>query len=169
MAVLLVPGLVAAVVSSRSAGAVDGAAPAMSAAVSGSDPASLPGVQDGLYQVPHNGHFTFTRVRYGSGGVRGFGRGRRGWGSAWDHDYPDGDRNLQTILGGFTSVAANTGGSNVLDLENPEIFKHPILYMSEPGFWTVTEEGARVTPRYMVIFPVDPTNDAYRPGVNYII
>ena len=37
----------------------------------------------------------------------------------------------------------NTGGSNVLDLENPEIFRYPILYLSEPGFWRITEEGAR--------------------------
>lgn len=221
-----------------------------------------PSAQEGLYQVPYNGAFTFTRVRYRSGRMRGFG-GRRG--SAWSHDYPDADRNLQTILDEFTSVAPNTRGSNVVDLENPEIFKHPILYVSEPGFWTIGEEGARnlrdfllkggflifddfeanqwynmaaqvaralpegqwvevdgahplfqgffvvddiyvphplvdVTPRYMVIFedndpdqrvmvlanhnsdlaeywewsprgyfPVDPTNDAYRLGVNYII
>lgn len=229
------------------------------------DPLSPSGRQDPLYQVPYNGAFTFTRVRYGSGGLRGFGRRGRGWGSAWNHDYPAGDRNMQTILAEFTSVPANTDGSNVLDLENPEIFKHPILYMSEPGFWTITDEGARnlreyllkggflmfddfeanqwynmaaqvaralpegrwvevdgshalfqsfffvediyvphplvdVTPRFMVIFedndprrrvmvlanhnsdlaeyweysaqgyfPVDPTNDAYRLGVNYII
>jgi hypothetical protein len=30
-----------------------------------------------------------------------------------------------------------------VDLEDVEIFRHPILYMSEPGFWNVTETGAR--------------------------
>ncbi|HSR41090.1 MAG TPA: DUF4159 domain-containing protein, partial [Longimicrobiales bacterium] len=227
--------------------------------------AMLQEARDPAYQVPYNGAFTFTRVRYGRGGLRSFGRGRRGWGSAWNHDYPDADRNIQVILDEFTAMSPNVHGSNVLDLENPEIFRHPMLYMSEPGFWTITDEGARnlrdyllkggflvfddfeanqwynmaaqlaralpegewvevdgshglfqgffrvddiyvphplvaVTPRYMVIFedndpdervmvlanhnsdlaeyweysttgyfPVDPTNDAFRLGVNYII
>lgn len=94
-----------------------------------------------LYQVPYNGNFTFTRVRYGSGGAdRGFGWG---WSSAWNHDYPAADRNMQFILQEYTGIEANTEGSNVLDLEDIRIFQHPILYMSEPGFWSVTEEGAR--------------------------
>ena len=102
---------------------------------------------DPMYQVPYNGRYTFTRVRYGSGGMRSFGRG---WSSAWNHDYPAADRNMQVILEEFTSMLPNTGGSNVLDLEDPEIFKHPILYMSEPGFWTVTREGAENLRYYLL-------------------
>ncbi len=49
---------------------------------------------------------------------------------------------MQFILEEYTGIQPNTEGSNVLDLEDPRIFQHPILYMSEPGFWTVTEEGA---------------------------
>ena len=88
--------------------------------------------------APYDGRFTFTRVRYGSGGVRGW--GRRG-GGAWAHDYPDADLNLQTILEELTAVEPS-GRTNVLDLEDPGIFRHPVLYMAEPGFWQVTEEGA---------------------------
>jgi len=99
------------------------------------------GLQQDLYQVPYNGRFTFTRIRYGSGGSgRGFGWG---WGSAWNHDYPAADRNMQSILQEYTGIEPNTEGSNVVDLEDPRIFRHPILYMSEPGFWSVTEQGSR--------------------------
>ena len=94
--------------------------------------------QDSLYQVPYNGRFTFTRIRYGSAGGRG---GGWGWRSAWNHDYPNADRNMQFILERYTGVAPNTGGTNVVDLEDPRIFEHPILYMSEPGYWRATEEG----------------------------
>jgi len=105
--------------------------------------------RDPMYQVPYNGSYTFTRVRYGSGGggLRGF---RRGWSNAWNHDYPAADRNMQGILEEFTSMRPNTGGSNVLDLENPEIFKHPTLYMSEPGFWGITDEGATNLRRFLL-------------------
>ena len=67
---------------------------------------------DPLYQVPYNGDFTFTRIRYGGPGFRGFGR------SSWSHDYPDADRNMQTILDEYTALNPNTSGSNVVLLED---------------------------------------------------
>jgi hypothetical protein len=104
----------------------------------GSSPAP---VQDRLYEVPYNGKFTFTRLRYGGGGGFGFGRGNS---SAWNHDYPAADRNMQFILDEYTALETNTEGSNVVDLEDPRIFENPILYMSEPGYWpTISEEGAK--------------------------
>lgn len=100
--------------------------------------------QQASFQVPYNGSFTFTRLRYGAVGSSG-GRGFRGRGqsSAWNHDYPAADRNLQVILDEFTLLRTNIKGSNVLDLEDPRIFQHPVLYMSEPGYWTATDEGIR--------------------------
>jgi hypothetical protein len=89
--------------------------------------------------IPYNSRFTFTRIRYGSsrGGYRRFG------GSAWNHDYPMADLNMQIMLNEFTAVNANTDGSNVFELEDRDIFQYPILYVSEPGSWGITEEGAR--------------------------
>jgi hypothetical protein len=93
--------------------------------------------------VPYNAKFTFTRIRYGSpyasrrGGFRGYFGG-----SAWNHDYPMADLNMQIMLNEFTAVSANTEGSNVFELEDRGIFEHPILYISEPGTWGLTDEGA---------------------------
>ena len=90
--------------------------------------------------VPYNGDFTFTRIRYTSGGSR---RGFRGFGgSSWAHDYPDADRNMQVMLNEFTAMRANVSGSNVFDLEDREFFRNPTIYISEPGFWGITPEGA---------------------------
>jgi hypothetical protein len=88
-------------------------------------------------QAEYDGSYTFTRIRYGSSFRR------RGWGSAWNHDYPSADLNMQSILREFTSMRPTLGATNVLDLEDPEIFRYPILYMAEPGFWSITQEGAR--------------------------
>lgn len=108
-----------------------------SGAVWGARPGGAAFPQETRASLPYDGRFTFTRIRY-----RGHG-GRRGWGrSAWSHDYPSADLNLQTILSEFTAIQASTDGSNVFDLEDPEIFHHPILYISEPGYWAITEEGA---------------------------
>ena len=91
--------------------------------------------------APYNGRFTFARIRYG-GGRPGFGRGFGG-GDSWAHDYPAADLNMQVVLKEITSMDPVLETSVVVDLEDPALFSHPILYLSEPGFWRVTEEGAR--------------------------
>jgi Domain of unknown function (DUF4159) len=91
-------------------------------------------------RVEYNGKFTFTRLRY-NGGLRG---GGFGWGSsAWNHDYPQADMHLPKILESLTAIEPNLDVSNILDLEDPEIFKNPILYMWEPGGWQISDQGAK--------------------------
>ncbi len=94
----------------------------------------------------YNARFTFTRIRYNSYGGGGF----RGGGGSWAHDYPQADFNLPTVLSEISLVRPTLGSSNVLDLEDPGIFRNPILYVSEPGFWSITEAGARNLRSFML-------------------
>jgi hypothetical protein len=96
-------------------------------------------------RVPYSGAFVFTRVSYGSPGG-----GRNRGGGSWNHDYPNADENMQNILAEFTAMKPNTRYSNVYDLEDPEIFRNPIIYLSEPGFWGITPEGARNLREYLL-------------------
>ena len=80
--------------------------------------------------------FTFTRIRYRAPGG-GFGRG------AWAHDYPRGDEHLSKILDYITLLDTNLGPTNVFDFDAPGLFNHPIAYVSEPGFWTMSEAEVR--------------------------
>lgn len=94
----------------------------------------------------YDGRFTFTRIQY-NGGLGGFGRG---WSNAWNHDYPDADINLPLILDSLTAIDSNLNVSNIFDLEDDDIFKQPILYMWEPGFWQITDGGARRLREYLL-------------------
>lgn len=97
--------------------------------------------------VEYGGLFTFTRIRYGaSADLLGFGRGR----SSWSHDYPRGDRHLSRILHDLTAVSVNVEETNVLDLDDAELFKHPLAYLSEPGFWTMSDDEARSLRSYLL-------------------
>lgn len=111
-------------------------------------PPSASAIQQDL-STPYDGRFTFTRVRYTSG-FSGSGWRRGGRGGAWAHDYPAADRNMQRLLAELTSTKPRTDRSNVLDLEDPAIFRFPILYMSEPGYWRITEEGADNLRRHLL-------------------
>jgi hypothetical protein len=84
--------------------------------------------------VEYNSHFAFTRIRYGRGTFR-FG--------GWEHDYPTADRNLSAILDYITNMRVHLDGSNILDLDDPRIFENPIIYMSEPGYWSMNDSEAK--------------------------
>lgn len=95
--------------------------------------------------VEYDSHLTFTRLVYGSG-LRGFGFG----GAAWSHDYPAADKNLSAILDYITNMRVRLDGTNVLDLDDPEIFQNPILYVWEPGYWSIQRSEAENLRKYLL-------------------
>jgi hypothetical protein len=82
--------------------------------------------------VTYDGRFTFVRVKFEPLGG--------GWDLKWDHDYPRAENHFMKILDEVTGVAPRMDGSNILSFDDPEIFKYPVAYVSEPGFWTLTAE-----------------------------
>jgi hypothetical protein len=84
--------------------------------------------------VPYDGRFTFARIRYRMS-LDGFGGGRFGGEPPWLHDYPRAERNFTAILAELTTIQVRRVGSVILTLDSPELFKYPVTYMSEPGFW----------------------------------
>jgi hypothetical protein len=86
---------------------------------------------------PYDGRVTFVRIRY-STGFGGF--GRRGGDAGWAHDYPTADINVMKIITELTLMRGRTDGSNVFSLADPELHRHPIAYMSEPGYWTMDDD-----------------------------
>jgi uncharacterized protein DUF4159 len=90
--------------------------------------------------LSYDGRFTFVRLRWQSGGGRfGF---RGGFSDAWNHDYPRAEQHLSLLLKDITYLDARTDGSRILTLDDPELFKYPIAYMWEPGFWVLNDVEA---------------------------
>jgi hypothetical protein len=102
--------------------------------------------------APYDGLYHFLRIQYGasrSGGFGGFGR-RGGREPMWAHDYPRAERNFLQIVKEMTFVGTQTEGSNVLVLDDPELFKFPIAYIVEVGAWNPTEEEAERLGEYLL-------------------
>ena len=106
--------------------------------------APSPGPQQ-FENLDYDGRFIFARIRYGSGGG-----GRRGGGDAWAHDYPRADHHLPRILSEITTTDVEYNGSNVFDLDDPELLNFPIAYLSEPGFWSATDAEIRGLREYLL-------------------
>jgi hypothetical protein len=101
----------------------------------------------GRSERKYDGQFTFVRLRWQSGGG-GFRRG--GFSDAWNHDFPRAEQNLVTILRELTLIDANREGSLILTLDDPQLFKYPIVYMWEPGFWTMSDHEAQRFREYLL-------------------
>ena len=89
--------------------------------------------------TPYDGQFVFIRLKYDTGGFGGF---RMRQGPPWSHDYPRGEVHFMKIMENITLLHPRTDGSNILALDDPELFNYPVAYMCEPGFWTLTDKEA---------------------------
>jgi hypothetical protein len=96
--------------------------------------------------VAYDGRVTFVRLRWKSD----FGFSSRGFRSAWNHDYPRAEEHLSLILRELTALDIRTDGSLILTLDDPELFRYPIAFMWEPGFWNLTDGEASAFRAYLL-------------------
>ena len=108
--------------------------------VQGGDPADIE-------NVPYDGRFTFARIRFEpiTGGGRGWRRDLK-----WDHDVPRAERNFTKIVSELTTLKPFLEGGNIFALDDPELFKYPVAYLCEVGFWEPTEQEAGALRNYLL-------------------
>ena len=76
--------------------------------------------------VPYDGRFTIVRLWYA---------GHPGW----SFDYPYMEDNLGLIMRELTTLRPNEDGSNIFAMDDPELLRFPVAYLSEPGYWYPNE------------------------------
>ncbi len=85
--------------------------------------------------LDYDGQFTFARLRYTEYRSAG-----------WAFDYPAMERNLMAMVHELTTIGPHVDGSNIHTMDDPELLKYPIAYLSEPGYWHPSDaevEGLR--------------------------
>jgi hypothetical protein len=85
---------------------------------------------------PYDGSFTFARLYYN-------------YHPGWSYDYPEMEQNLTGILNLITNLKSNPKGTDILRMDDPEIFRHPIAYISEPGYWYPSDTEAAMLRDYV--------------------
>jgi hypothetical protein len=86
--------------------------------------------------VDYNGQFTIVRLWYPHYG-------------GWSYDYPDMEHNLTAILKEITAIPVRSDGSQILRMDDPELLKYPISYLSEPGYWYPSDSEAEGLRTYL--------------------
>jgi hypothetical protein len=94
----------------------------------------------------YDGRFTFARVRYSTapGGFWYMGL------PSWAHGYPMSEDNLMRIMNEVSYLGARTDAYNVFSFDDPEIAKYPIVYLTEAGWWTLTDREVEAFRAYLL-------------------
>ncbi|HEV3140761.1 MAG TPA: DUF4159 domain-containing protein [Vicinamibacterales bacterium] len=92
----------------------------------------------------YDGRFAFVRLRYGP--PIAFQSQR----VQWSHDYPAGERHFMKIMNEVSYLNPHMDESNIMALDDPDLFRYPVAYMCEPGFWYMTDEEAASFRSYLL-------------------
>ena len=84
----------------------------------------------------YDGRFMFVRLRYGPE------LPYVGQQIPWSHDYPLGEQHFMRIMDELTYLHPHVQETNIIGLDTEEIFKYPVVYMAEPGYWDLSSEEA---------------------------
>src|SRR5260221_1901887 len=122
------------------------------------------GPEPEIPNLPYDGRFTFARVRFNNPPAGYYYKGL----PAWAHGYPDADLNLMKIMNEISNLNPHLDGTNVFTLDDPELCKYPVAFMTEGGWWDLTDKEASAFRAYLlkggfVIFD-DFRDDFYRGG-----
>jgi hypothetical protein len=95
----------------------------------------------------YDGRFTFVRLRWTNGT---FAAPPRGNGvNFWLHEFPGAEQNLMAMVDTLTGIDAMNDGSLNLALDDPQLFKYPVAWLWEPGFWVMTDRQAERLREYL--------------------
>jgi hypothetical protein len=109
------------------------------------------------FDVPPNpaydGRFTFARLKYTSGPGGYYYYGLPAWAHGYGYDpAPDrgrSERNMMKILNEISNLEPHIHETNIMPLDDPELFKYPVVYLCEPGGWYVSEDEAAAFRAYL--------------------
>jgi hypothetical protein len=111
----------------------------------------------------YDGRFTFVRLKYAvaSGGY--YYRGL----PSWAHGYPDAEHNLLMITREVSLFRPRVDSTNIIGIEDPALFRYPVSYMTEGGYWLTTDTEAATLRRYLLkggFLILDDSRDGTYPG-----
>jgi Domain of unknown function (DUF4159) len=98
-----------------------------------------------IRNLPYDGRFTFVRIKY-TPAPGGYWPGSR---PSWVHGYPLAEQNLMRIMDDISLIGAHNDIINVLTFDDPELFKYPVAYIIEVGWWTLTDREERGLRAYL--------------------
>jgi hypothetical protein len=86
--------------------------------------------------APYDGRFMLARLWYP-------------YYEGWSFDWPEMEENFTRIHSALTTLKSEFRGANIFRMDDPELMKFPVAYLSEPGYWHPNESEVEALRRYI--------------------
>ena len=93
----------------------------------------------------YDGRFMFARIKYTVGPGGYYYRQL----PAWAHGEPYAEENLMKIMDSISLLRPHIEEGVVVGLDDPELFKFPVAYMTEAGFWVMNDDEGKALGAYL--------------------
>jgi hypothetical protein len=101
------------------------------------------------HNVPYDGRFTFVRLKYSVAPGGYYYRGLPAWAHGYEGDADAAGDNLTHIIDAISAVHPRLDAANIFALDDPDLMKYPIAYMTEAGYWELTDKEAQAFGAYL--------------------
>ena len=91
--------------------------------------------------------WTFARIRYQGSKLPGL-SGCDTYDECWTIDYPAAEQNLSRRVKTVTSIQVNEPA--VVDIESPDLFTYPWIYLVEPGTWIPNDNEVAILREFLL-------------------
>ncbi len=103
----------------------------------------------------YDGRFAFARIKYTVGPGGFYYRGLPAWAHGYVPTYGRGasaraEENLMKIMTDISYLNGHVEDSVVVTLDDPELFKYPVAYMTEAGYWVLNDKEAASFRAYLL-------------------
>lgn len=94
---------------------------------------------------PYDGRFTFARLKYTTAPEGYWYQGL----PSWAHGYPMSEDNLMRIMNEISYLGGRTDAYDLFSVDDEELARNPIAYITEPGWWRMNDAEARALRSYI--------------------
>jgi hypothetical protein len=117
--------------------------------------------------VPYDGQFTFVRLRYRGAPGNCYYRGEPSWAHGYGYaEKGTAEMNLMKIVSEISVLRPHIEATNVLAIDDPELFRYPVAFLVEAGYLTLSEKEVLALRKYLerggFLIIDDTREDAFR-------
>jgi hypothetical protein len=117
--------------------------------------------------LPYDGQFTFVRLRFKGSVGQCYYRGEPAWAHGFGYaEKGTAESNLMKIISEISVLRPHLDGTNVLDIDDPQLFRYPVAFMVEAGYATLRDREVVALRRYLerggFLIIDDTREDAFR-------
>jgi uncharacterized protein DUF4159 len=119
-----------------------------------------------IKNIPYDGQFTFVRLKYKGGPGECYYRGEPAWAHGYGYTESAAELNLMKIVSEISVLRPHLEATNVLAIDDPELFKYPVAFLVEAGYLTLNDKEVMALRKYLqrggFLIIDDTREDAFR-------